>query len=101
VRAYILESGEELNRLYPDSFHLPPRDRRYGLEPGELVKLIFRIETRAGEEVERMWVQVKGRGAKGYVGSLDNDPFCETSLKSGAEILFGPEHVIDIYETPV
>jgi uncharacterized protein YegJ (DUF2314 family) len=81
---------------YSDTFWIPPVERRRNLEVGAIVKLIFRIQTKTGEEVERMWVQVKAKKPGMYIGALDNDPFCETELRAGAEVLFGPEHVIDI-----
>lgn len=95
---YVLEDGEELNREYPGTFWTPPRDERDNLLPGELVKLIFRISLVDGQHVERMWVIVNERLTDGYVGELNNDPYCTTDLRSGARVEFRPEHVIQIYE---
>lgn len=95
---YVLDSGEELHLESPDTFHLPSRVARETLLPGELVKLIFRISTGTEVHIERMWVCIQSRTETGYVGSLDNDPYCTDELRSGASIAFGPEHVIQIYE---
>lgn len=97
---YALDNGEELNREHPDTFWIPPRDERENLLPGELVKLIFRISLEEEPHVERMWVIVKERVANGYIGVLDNDPYCTTELQSGEQIEFRPEHIIQIYEEP-
>jgi uncharacterized protein YegJ (DUF2314 family) len=95
---YVLDNGEELNREHPDTFWIPLRDERENLLPGELVKLIFRISLEEEQHVERMWVIVKERVANGYIGVLDNDPYCTTELQSGEQIEFRPEHIIQIYE---
>jgi uncharacterized protein YegJ (DUF2314 family) len=95
---YTLDDGEEVNRECPDTFWIPPRDERENLLPGELVKLIFRITLGDEQHVERMWVIVKERKANGYIGVLDNDPYCTTELRSGEQIEFRPEHVIQVYE---
>ena len=95
---YTLDDGEEVNRESPETFWIPPRDTREHLFPGELVKLIFRISLGEEQHVERMWVIVKERKANGYIGVLDNDPYCTTELRSGESIEFRPEHVIQVYE---
>ena len=95
---YALDDGEALNREFPDTFWVPSRDERDNLLPGELVKLIFRISLESEQHVERMWVMVKERLENGYVGELDNDPYCTTELCAGARVEFRPEHVIQIYE---
>ena len=95
---FTLDDGEVIHRDNPKSFFIPSRMQRENLLPGELVKLIFRITVGPKTDIERMWVIVKARTDGAYVGTLDNDPFCTTELKSGHEIQFGPEHVIQIYE---
>lgn len=87
-----LTSGEEMNRQYPDTFHIPTREERESLKPGQSAKLIF-------EDLhERMWVSVVEKTDTGYLGSLDNIPTCPTSdIDYGDLVEFGPEHVIDIF----
>ncbi len=97
---YALDNGEELNRECPDTFWIPARDERENLIPGDLVKLIFRISLGEEEHVERMWVIVEERKSGGYIGALDNDPYCTTELRSGERIEFRPEHIVQIYEEP-
>lgn len=95
---YTLDDGEEIHREAPETFWIPNAAERGSLQPGQIVKLVFRIELDDDEvHVERMWVQVKERNAAGYVGELDNDPYCTTELRAGAVVLFEPRHVIDIY----
>lgn len=93
-----LDDGEAIQTDHPETFRIPSRMQRENLLPGELVKLILRIAVGPKTDVERMWVIVKSRANGAYVGTLDNDPLCTTELKSGHEIKFGPEHVIQIYE---
>ncbi|WP_090938733.1 DUF2314 domain-containing protein [Azotobacter beijerinckii] len=95
---YTLDSGEELSREFPETFWMPPRDERENLLPGELVKLMFRISLEEDQHVERMWVIVKERKGNSYIGVLDNDPYCTAELRTGEEVEFCPEHVIQIYE---
>jgi hypothetical protein len=98
-----LDDGEALNRESPSTFRIPPLEERSALSPGNLVKLIFRIRLRDGdmnvaEEVERMWVIVKGRHGHLYEGVLDNDPYCSAEIRSGMPVFFETRHVIAIYE---
>ena len=99
-----LECGESRHKETPDTFSIPERKLRESLEPEEIVKLIFRIvlvdaEGNKSEEVERMWVSVKGRIGRFYRGELDNDPYCTDEIAAGMEVFFEPRHVVQIYET--
>ncbi|WP_242127585.1 hypothetical protein [Sphingobium sp. Sx8-8] len=76
---------------------------RESLQPGDLVKLIFRISIDDPDEpvaVERMWVLVRKQVEGGqYLGILDNDPSAvaeNDEFWSGIELPFAPHHVIDI-----
>jgi hypothetical protein len=105
-----LDSAEERHRLNPDSFRIPPAAERASLTRGQGAKLVFLIEGVEEDGTvcvhgERMWVVVAGRRAGCYVGILVNEPAEvesgeEEYLVVGAEIPFGPEHVIDIDEPP-
>lgn len=94
---YTLGDGEELHRLNPDTFWIPERAERDSLLPGQLVKLIFRLSVDGEEHVERMWVQIRSRSGDGYVGVLDNDPYCTNELRAGAEVRFVEAHVIQVH----
>ena len=69
-------SGVEMNKKYPDTFHIPAEQFRKGLKAGDFAKLMFTCEDGGGE---RMWVIVKHRAVEDsgrvvYHGTLDNDP---------------------------
>lgn len=105
-----LDSAEERHRRNPDSFWIPPAGERASLRRGQGAKLIFLIEGveedgSVSVQGERMWVVVAGRRDDCYVGILVNESSLvesgeEEYLVVGAEIPFGPEHVIDIDEPP-
>ena len=38
---YRLQDGEALDKAHPQTFEIPDRDDRDGLEPGAMVKLMF------------------------------------------------------------
>jgi len=46
-----LDDGEALHEEAPETFYIPPREQRANLQPGQIVKLVFRIEH--DETVER------------------------------------------------
>ena len=102
VNGWCLDDGEEYHRAAPDTFQIPDRKAREGLEPGDLAKLIFRISVDDPEgpvAVERMWVIVRERVSGGYLGVLDNNPEAiepNDEFWSGVELPFEPQHVIDI-----
>jgi hypothetical protein len=105
-----LRSAEEAHAANPSRFWIPDSDKRRSLERGHAAKLIFDIEAyeedgAVGVQGERMWVIVAERVGDRYIGILDNQPAClepsdKVYLIMGAEIPFGPEHVIDIADPP-
>ena len=96
---FTLDNAEELHAEFPDSFAIPHREKRENLVAGSLVKLIFRIDLGKQVAVERMWVIVNNRSAQGYVGILDNQPYCTDLVKKGIEIKFQPEHIIQLHHS--
>jgi hypothetical protein len=102
---YELDDGQERHRESPDTFYLPPSEVRSSLQPGQIVKLIFRIALQDEEhgqtqEVERMWVIVEKCLEEGmYLGTLDNDPQCTKGLKAGMNLVFEPRHVIQVHHS--
>jgi hypothetical protein len=90
-----LEDAEERSRESPDSFFIPPRERREALEPGDVVKLIFLFEPPApsGTTGERMWVEVTAVQEGGYTGELLNEPGDIEELRPGDAIRFEAKHV--------
>ncbi|MGW8201938.1 hypothetical protein [Sphingomonas bisphenolicum] len=102
---WCLENGEAYHRAAPETFCIPERLSREALQPGDLVKLIFRISIDDPDEpeaVERMWVLVRERiKGGGYLGILDNDPYAvaeNDEFWSGIELPFWPHHIIDIQQ---
>jgi DNA/RNA endonuclease YhcR with UshA esterase domain len=96
-----LDNGEDINCEYPDSFCIPGKEARESLQPGDIVKLIFRMEETKGSEeisVERMWVEVFKKHENFYEGVLDSDPAGSECVRCGQTIYFQPCHVINIYE---
>lgn len=93
----LMKSGQTWVLLTPDTFWIPPLDARQSLSSGDIVKLVFRIEEDGEVNVERMWVVVKKATTEGYVGILDNDPYCTDQIQAGLELEFAPKHIIDIY----
>lgn len=91
--AYTLANGEDLNAANPDTFWMPPRDAREGLQPGAFAKCIFH---QPGKISERMWIIVHEAGPDGYVGDLNNNPVNLMAVRCGDPVRFGPENIIDI-----
>lgn len=100
-----LESGVARHAAHPDSFWIPSAEEREGLAPGAVAQLIFSIQTEdefgtLEQSVERMWVYVAGRVGDFYVGRLQSRPECTDDIGPGLEVVFRPEHVIDIAGSP-
>ncbi len=83
-----------------DTERVAPSEKLRSLEPGEYVKLRFRLlhPRRGAPPAERMWVRVTARYGDGYVGILENQPETIPELDKGDAIRFGPEHVLSIWE---
>lgn len=98
-----LDDGEQRHRESPATFYLPSLQVRASLQPGQVVKLIFRIaladETAPGSAaVERMWVIVEQPLQDGkYLGTFDNDPKCAAAIRAGTAVVFEPKHVIQVH----
>lgn len=104
---YELRSGLAQHHRTPETFDMPAEEDRQALEKGDVVKLIFIIEVPAdpddpdddGTFGERMWVIVTGRVGPYYIGTLNNIPVTageQDNLFLEDEVIFLPEHVIDI-----
>jgi hypothetical protein len=95
-----LESAEARHAANPETFWIPPRAQREGLQPGDGAKLLFQIASAGSTGVERMWVIVHRRTDDGYVGVLDSSPTSTdpgaSSLVRGCVVVFASEHVADI-----
>ncbi len=90
-----LGDAEALNRESPNSFFIPPKERRENLVRGDSAKLVFHFEPTAPDAgAERMWVDVVETDP--YVGELLNQPRYIRSLKRGDLVAFEPKHVASI-----
>jgi hypothetical protein len=98
---FTLEDGVALNRENPQTFWIPPKERRENLVKDDLVKLVFNLTDGEHTQGERMWVIVKGGDRSGYTGILDNDPYSTDQIKAGLEVSFEPRHVIEIFEDEI
>lgn len=101
---WMLDDGEEIAAQHPETFWIPSREQRDALQPGQQVKLIFRIVTEDADgaeemHVERMWVIVTGREGNLYRGELDNQPYCTDEMNPGLPVCFEARHVINIFES--
>jgi hypothetical protein len=97
-----LSDAEEIATAHPDTFWIPPLETRQQLQPGQQVKLIFRIATVDEDDVdqiqvERMWVVVTGRLGELYRGELDNQPYCTDEMRPGMPVWFEARHVINVF----
>lgn len=101
--SWYLDNVYELNKQAPYTFYFPSSEVLEKVKVGYLVKLIFitKSEEEDGFNGERMWVEITEINKGGFVGKLDNEPYC-LPLKIGDEILFGVENIYDTeYEDPV
>ncbi|OYU14034.1 MAG: hypothetical protein CFE37_12960 [Alphaproteobacteria bacterium PA4] len=104
IDGWCLEDGEAAHAAAHETFWIPDRCRREGLETGDFAKLIFRISVDNAERpvsVERMWVLVRERTTDGYLGVLDNEPDAiseNDDFWRGTEFPFAAKHVIDIQD---
>jgi len=91
-----LESGVERHAEDPETFEIPDAAVRSRLVPTSDAKLIFTLRGAKGSQVERMWVNVTGYTATGYIGVLNNEPRTpDAPIALGQVVEFGPDHVID------
>ena len=96
---WTLESALSRSETNPNTFLIPSENDRTSIKVGQGVKLVFWIQ---GEEqfpiCERMWVLVERRLSQGrYVGRLESTPETAGLLQRGQRLIFGPEHVAEIY----
>lgn len=100
-----LHSGLAQHHRTPETFYMPDEKERRTLVEGDVVKLIFEIQIYPDPDVvdafgERMWVIVKDKVGPYYIGELNNVPATkgeQDALFLGDEVVFLPEHVIDIH----
>ncbi len=107
-----LRSGVASAEAHPDTFQIPSAEDRSNIGVGDVVKLHFSVAAQDEADSEdtiilneRMWVIVKGASGPYFWGILDNVPSWsddheddDFDLKLGSEIVFLPEHIINIHQ---
>lgn len=91
-----LEDVVDKQRQSPRHYPIPPSAERESLQPGDLVKLVFV----AGDDAERMWVEVDRVDGADFVGFLANQPKL-IALQAGDEVRFQARHVAAIVFEPI
>ena len=100
---YFLHNAVKLSELYPESFLVPSKDERYGIQEGAVVKLSFRFSHPESPEeeydTERMWVIARERSEDHWIGELDNHPhFNPGIIDAGHLFHFHPDHIVAIWD---
>src|SRR4051812_22493017 len=90
-----VRSAEQSHREHPDTFWIPPLERRQDLKRGQSARLTFDIEGRdEGGAIElqgeRMWVIVVERFGDAYIGILD-DQLASIGFSANVYWCFGAE----------
>jgi hypothetical protein len=95
---YTLMDGEAQNLAHPTTFHIPSREERLNLRPGDLAKVVFSPPSGQGYS-ERMWVKITEVPEPGkYKGTLDNDPTNPNlGLRFESTVDFEARHVIQLH----
>jgi hypothetical protein len=97
---WALESAVSRAAAFPNDFLIPTESRRKTIKVGQGAKLLFWIDSEL-ERVpicKRMWVLVVELLPDGrYIGILESTPETPGSLVRGTRVMFGPEHVADIF----
>jgi hypothetical protein len=91
----MLIDAEIRHQEHPDTFEIPDREVREGLQVGDFAKVIF-------DTGERLWLEVMKVGAVGmmkpgfdwYVGAIRNEPVT-LAQSYGDWVGFHPRHVIE------
>lgn len=85
-------NGVIMHRDHPDTFEIPSDEEKAAIFPGDFVKVGFIC----GKDTERMWLEVTGTRADGWIhGTLNNDPVI-TNLEIGDEFTVHRDHVLSI-----
>jgi hypothetical protein len=95
---WALDNAEGRHAEAPDTFHIPSRAERAGLQAGQMVQLLFLFLNEEPDgapiiDCEKMWVTILGVADGRYWGQLESLPRTSTVLAPLDRIEFGPEHV--------
>ena len=91
-----LSDGFALAKQFPYTFDIPSKKTLKKLKKGDLVKLVFELESNDEEtpSAERMWVKIQEQKGNNFLGILDNEPRFIQNLKIGDPINFEDRHII-------
>lgn len=94
-----LENVIEKNIEFPRTFLKPNQEEIEKLDIGNLIKLIFVMESpqKNGCRAEKMWVEITNNQNGVFKGVLDNEPYYLKSIKAGDIITFKEENIASIY----
>lgn len=93
---YSIDDGEAVHRSAPETYFVPSAQERAAVQPGEYVRLTFRLEVESRSIAERMWVRITRRDGDSYIGRLANNPGSITFLRFGDLVRFKAKNVIKI-----
>jgi hypothetical protein len=99
ARGWSLINGEEINRLHPETFKIPPDLIRRSIEVGVRVKIGLSSGPSGGE---RFWVDVVSKQATpdncSFIGKLFNRLVYSVGhgIRKGDLIEFRQQHILDI-----
>ena len=93
---YHLQDGVKTAAEHPATFWMPPSEERENCVVGDCVKLILVNHNDAPSE--RLWVDVVEVLGGRYRGRLRHAVTFFIELDPYAEIEFGPEHIIQIWD---
>ena len=99
---WTLDNAERRHAEAPDTFHIPSRAERAGLQVGQMVQLLFLFLNAEPDgspiiDCEKMWVTIQAVAGGRYRGQLESLPHTSTALAPLDRIEFGPEHVGAVY----
>jgi hypothetical protein len=98
---FTIDDPRPIRQEAPYTFDLPDPADLAAVQPGDLVKAIFRPDPPdRSYGAERMWVKVIAIEGGAFVGTLDNEPCVVTQVKLGDRVTVPATHVIDIYWGP-
>ena len=94
---WTLDNAESRHAESPDTFHIPSREERTGLQVGQMVQLLFLFLNAEPDgspiiDCEKMWVTIQGVAGGRYWGQLESLPHTSTAPAPLDRIEFGPEH---------
>lgn len=99
MQGYTLENIKELNRQSPRINPRPTDEEISNLKVGDLVKLIFKLDTPTenGFNGERMWIIIREISGNTFKGELNNEPYHLKSVKCGDIVKFTKDNIATVW----